>query len=76
MSVEDVVRVKEHSLLAYLKRAEVNSEWVLDIFVKEKKKTKLITKQKQMMLDGWCDKPLHKQCSSRTGEKGMSCWRW
>ena len=70
------MRVKEHSLLAYLKRAEVNSEWVLDIFVKEKKKTKLITKQKQMMLDGWCDKPLHKQYPSRTGEKGMSCWRW
>ena len=37
MSVEDVGSVEEHSLLNYLKRAEVNSERVLDVFVKEKK---------------------------------------
>ena len=36
MSVEDVVRVKEHSLLGYLKRAEINLYGVLDVIVKIK----------------------------------------
>ena len=34
MSVEDVVIVEEHSLPDYLKTAEVNSDRVLDVFVK------------------------------------------
>ena len=48
------MRVKEHSLLAYLKRAEVNSDNVLDVCVKEKeiRKQKLIIKQKRRKLDG------------------------
>ena len=52
----------------YLKRAEVNSDRMLDVFfVKEKGKHELITEQK-MKLNGQCDKPLHEQCSSRTDE--------
>ena len=39
MSVEDVVKVEEHILSNYLKRAEVNSGRLLDVFVKEQKKT-------------------------------------
>ena len=34
--MEDGVRVDEHSLSDHLKRAEVNSDRVLDVFVKEK----------------------------------------
>ena len=29
-----------------------------------------------MKLDGWRDKPLHRQYPSRTDKKGVSCWRW
>ena len=57
MSVEDVVRVEEHSLSDYLKRAEVNTNRVLDAFVKGKQE--LITEQKMMKLDEWLDKPLY-----------------
>ena len=39
---------------------------------KRKRKHKLITEQKNTKLDGWADKPLHGQYSSRTDEKGMS----
>ena len=35
VSVEYVVRVEEHSLLDYLKKAEVNLDKVSDVFVKE-----------------------------------------
>ena len=35
MSVENVVRLEKHSLSDYLKRAEVNSGRVLDVFVKK-----------------------------------------
>ena len=35
MLVEDVVRVKEHSLSDYLKRPDVNSDRVLNVFVKK-----------------------------------------
>ena len=38
-------------------------------FVK-KKKQELITEQKKMQLDGWRDKPLHKQCPLRTAGDG------
>ena len=57
MSVDDVVRVEEHSLSDYLKVAEVNSDMMLDVFAKEKGKQELITEQKKMKLDGWRDKP-------------------
>ena len=39
MSVEDVVRVEEHSLSDYMKRSEVNLDRVLGVFVKEERKT-------------------------------------
>ena len=45
VSVEELVRVEEHSQLEYLKKTEVNSDRILDLFVKEKKKQKLITEQ-------------------------------
>ena len=35
MSVENVVRVKERSLSNYLKRPDVNSDRVLNVFVKK-----------------------------------------
>ena len=57
MSVDDVERVKEHSLSDYVKGAEVNSDMMLDVFAKEKGKQELITEQKKMKLDGWRDKP-------------------
>ena len=44
MSVEDVVRMKKHSLS--------DLDKVLDVFVKEKGK-KLITEQNRMKLGGW-----------------------
>ena len=36
MSVEDVVKVEEHILSNYLKRAEVNLGRLLDVFVKKR----------------------------------------
>ena len=51
MSVEDVVKVEEHSLLDYLNRAKVSLDRVLDVFVKEKRKQELITKQKKTKSD-------------------------
>ena len=62
MSAEDVVSVKEHSLSDYLKKAEVNSNRVLNVFVREKGKQELITERNKMKLDKWRDKPLHEQC--------------
>ena len=50
MSVEDVVRVEQHSLSDYLKRAEVNLD--RDAFVKEKGKQEMIREQKKMK---WMD---------------------
>ena len=47
MSMEDVVRVEEHRLSHYLKKAEVNSDRVLDVFAKEKGKQELITEKKR-----------------------------
>ena len=47
MSVEDVVRVKQHSLSDYLKRAEVNLD--RDAFVKEKGKQEMIREQMKWM---------------------------
>ena len=49
MSVEDVVKVKEHSMSDYLKRAKINSDRVLD-FLEKKMKQELITQQKKMKL--------------------------
>ena len=40
ISVEDVVKVEEHSLSNYLKRAEDNSDRELDVFVTEKRETR------------------------------------
>ena len=37
MSVENVVSVEEHSLSNYLIWVEVNLDWVVDAFIKEKK---------------------------------------
>ena len=51
MSVEDVVRVEEHSLSDYMKRSEVNLDRVLDVFVKEKQEQELIIEQKQLKLN-------------------------
>ena len=62
MSAEDVVSVKEHSLSDYLKKAEVNSNRVLNVFVKEKGKQELETERNKMKFDKRCDKPLHEQC--------------
>ena len=62
MSAEDVVSVKEHSLSDYLKKAEVNLNRVLNVFVREKGKQELITERNKMKLDKWRDKPLHEQC--------------
>ena len=39
MSEEGVIRVEEHSLSDYLKKAELNSDGVLDVFVKERGST-------------------------------------
>ena len=44
------ISVKEHSLSDYLKRADVNSDKVLNVFVK---KQELIAEQKKMRLDEW-----------------------
>ena len=78
MSVEDVVRAEEHSLLDNLKRAEQRSIqigcWMF--FVKPKEKQELITEQKKMKLDGWLGKPLHGQYPSIADEICVSCWRW
>ena len=41
MSVEDVVRVEEHSLSDYMKRSEVNLDRVLGVFVKEERETEI-----------------------------------
>ena len=57
MPVEDVVRVEEHSFLNYLKKAKVNSDKVLDVFVREKEKQQRITEQELMKLNGGRDKP-------------------
>ena len=56
MSVEDMVRVEEHSLSDYLKRAEVNLDRVLDAFVKTSKETESKCEQKKMKLDRWLNK--------------------
>ena len=66
MLVEDVLRVEKHSLLAYLKIAELNLDRVLDAFAKEKNKQELIGEQKKIMLNEWRDKPLHRQYPSIT----------
>ena len=47
MSVEDVVRVEEHSLSDYLKRPQFDSDRMLNVFVKEKGKQELLTEQKK-----------------------------
>ena len=44
------ISVKEHSLSDYLKRADVNSDKVLNVFVKHQE---LIAEQKKKRLDGW-----------------------
>ena len=73
MSVEDVVRVEQHSLSNYVKKAEVNLDRVMDAFAKEKRNRKIICEQQKRKQDEWRDKPLHRQCPSRTDEKGVSC---
>ena len=49
MSVEDVVRVVEHSVPDCLKRTEVNLHSVLRAFIKEKGKQELIIEQKKKL---------------------------
>ena len=46
------------------KRAEVNSDRVLDVFVKEKRESGGDYGTKKMKLDEWLDKPLHGQYPS------------
>ena len=52
ISVDDAVRVEEHSLSDYVKRAEVNLDRVLSAFVKLKEKQRMISEQKKIKLDG------------------------
>ena len=61
--VSGVVRVEEHWLPHYLKRAEVNSDKVLDVFfVKERGKHELITEQRIMKLNCAKSVPTHTYC--------------
>ena len=69
--MKNAVRVEERSLSDYLKRAEVNSDKMLNVFVKENGKQELIIEPVKLI--GWRDKPLHGQYSSRTDEKSVSC---
>ena len=74
MSVGHVVRLEEHSLLDYLKRAEAKFRLALGCVCK-KREPELITEQKKMRLYRWHDKLQHGQYQSRTGEKSVSYWK-
>ena len=80
---EDAVKMEERSLSDYLKKAEVYSDRLLDVFMKEgcwmsswkKKRNRNWLLNKKMQLDGWRDKSLNGQYPSRTNMQDVSCWR-
>ena len=76
MSVEECVRLEEHSLSDYLKKSNINEDSVMDDFLKDKPKNELKAEQRQKRLDGWKEKALHGQYPSRCDSMEVSSWQW